>query len=47
MEDTRTHWSDGEEVVPEPYYYGLLEFLWKRFTGWEDSYGRKAQFIGF
>lgn len=34
-----------EEAVPEPYYYGLLQFLWKRVTGWRDGYGRKAQYI--
>ena len=32
-----------EPVLPEPYYYGLLSFLWKRVTGWTDEYGRKAQ----
>ena len=47
MEDTRTHWSDGPEPAPEPYYFGLIQFLWRRATGWEDEYGRKAKFIGF
>lgn len=36
-----------EPAIPEPYYWGLVPFLWKRLTGWRDEYGRKAQFIGW
>lgn len=35
------------EVIPEPFHWGLIPFLWKRLTGYRDAYGRKAQFIGF
>lgn len=31
-----------EIAVPEPFYWGLLPWLWKRMTGWRDQYGRKA-----
>lgn len=34
-------------AIPEPYYYGLLSFLYKRVTFWRDSHGRKSQFIGW
>lgn len=30
-------------AVPEPYYWGLFSWMWKRLTGWRDQYGRKAQ----
>ncbi len=36
-----------EPAVPLPFYYGLLPWLWKRLTGWRDSYGRPAQFLGW
>lgn len=39
--------GEWEEAIPLPYYYGLVQFLWKRLTGWRDNYGRKAQFIGW
>lgn len=35
------------KTIPEPYYYGLVSFLYKRLTFWRDSHGRKAQFIGW
>lgn len=35
------------EAVPEPFYWGLLPWLYRRLTGWRDEYGRKAQFIGW
>ena len=37
--------ADGtwSPAIPEPYYYGLIPWLWKRLTGWRDEYGRKAQ----
>jgi len=31
------------ESIPEPYYWGLFPWIWKRLTGYRDSYGRKAQ----
>lgn len=33
--------------TPEPFYYGLVPWLWKRLTGWRDPYGRKAQLLGW
>ena len=39
--------GEWEEAIPEPYYYGLIEFLWKRVTLWRDGYGRKAQWVGW
>lgn len=32
---------------PDPFYYGLIPYLWKRLIGWRDEYGRKAKFIGW
>ncbi len=42
----RVRGDDGNwyPAIPEPYYWGLLPFLWKRLTGWRDPYGRKAAF---
>ena len=34
-----------EEAIPEPYYWSLFPWLWKRLTGWRDAYGRKAQLL--
>jgi hypothetical protein len=31
-----------EPAIPEPFYYGLFPWLWRRLTGWRDAYGRKA-----
>lgn len=43
--DAKTgEWS---KAIPAPFYYGLLPWLWLRFTGYRDHYGRKAQFIGW
>lgn len=39
--------EDERNTLPEPFYWGLLPFLWKRLRGWRDQYGRKARFIGF
>lgn len=30
-------------AIPEPFFWGLLPWLWKRLTGWRDAYGRPAQ----
>ena len=42
---TQRQRSDGtwQASIPEPYYWGLLSWMWKRLTGWRDSHGRKAQ----
>ena len=32
---------------PEPYYWNLPTWAWKRLTGWRDEYGRKAQLFDF
>lgn len=32
-------------VIPEPFYWGLIPWIWKRLTGYRDAYGRKAQLI--
>lgn len=32
-----------EPAIPEPFYWGLFPWLWKRMTGYRDEYGRKAQ----
>lgn len=32
-----------EEAVPLPHYYGFIPWLWLRFIGYRDQYGRKAQ----
>lgn len=39
----------GEYVpaIPEPFYYGLFPWIYRRLTGYRDEYGRKAQFIGW
>ncbi|MDP1702621.1 MAG: hypothetical protein Q8L53_16915 [Aestuariivirga sp.] len=34
-----------EPAVPEPFYWGLLPWIWKRLTGYRDQYGRKAQLL--
>jgi len=39
--------GEWEETTPEPYYFGLVPFLWKRVIGWRDKQERKAQFIGW
>ena len=36
-----------DEILPLPFYWGLLPFLWKRITGWKDQYGRKAYLISW
>jgi hypothetical protein len=33
------------EAIPEPFYWGLFPWIWKRLTGWRDEYGRKAQLL--
>ena len=37
--------DQGRPLVPEPFYYGLFPWLWLRFTGYRDEYGRKAQLL--
>lgn len=34
-----------EEAIPEPFYWGLIPWAWKRLTGWRDRHGRKAQLL--
>lgn len=34
-------------AIPEPYYYSLPVWIWKRLTRWRDAYGRKAQLFPF
>lgn len=31
-----------EPAIPEPFYWGLFPWIWKRLTGWRDEYGRRA-----
>jgi hypothetical protein len=46
MNYTRTPDGRLTPVVPEPFLWGLLPWLWRRLTGWRDAYGRSARFIG-
>jgi hypothetical protein len=32
-------------ILPEPFYFGLIPWAWKRLTRWRDPYGRKAQLL--
>lgn len=33
------------EAIPEPFYWGLIPWIWKRLTGYRDAYGRKAALL--
>lgn len=47
--DVWTRDADGvyRPAIPEPFYFGLVPWLWRRLTGWRDEYGRPAHFIGW
>lgn len=32
-------------AIPEPFYFGLFPWAWRRLTGYRDEYGRKAQLM--
>lgn len=36
------HWRPA---IPEPFYWGLIPWVWKRLTGWRDRHGRKAYLL--
>lgn len=40
-----TETGKWEEAVPEPFYWSLFPWIWKRLTGYRDAYGRKAQLL--
>lgn len=33
------------EAIPEPFYWGLIPWIYRRLTGWRDEYGRKAKLM--
>lgn len=51
MDEIECHQQNADgtwfEAIPLPFYYGLFPWIWKRFTGWRDEYGRKAQLISW
>lgn len=32
-------------ALPEPFYWGLVPWVWLRLKGYRDQYGRKAQLM--
>ena len=41
------HYKKVNDILPIPFYFGLIPFLWERLIGWRDEYGRKAHLLKF